>query len=527
MADTITPQDLNALIEQKGAYALIDVRDLGSYNGTHIPGSSSLPRHRIEFDILSLVPFKGVKVVLCDDDGRQASLAAGTLERMAYTSVSVLEGGINRWTSLDYPTEWGTNVPSKDFGERVEVEHRVPEIDSIELKARMERGEKLVILDTRTPEEYQNFCIPGDRSAPNGELALHITDILKDLDKDTTVIINCAGRTRSIIGTRILQRMGLPNVYGLKNGTAGWVLADLELENGADRLDLPPVSPEGLATAEAYAAKAAAEDGVRFLDVEALQAAINRRNQETVYLIDVRRKEEYRKSHIPAFRWFPGGQAVQRSDDVAAVRNGTIIFTCDGKVRAPLVASWYRQMGFPNVYAVDGGTTAWAALGLPLEEGIPEQLPFGLTEAKNKVRLVSPRDLQRNQSPTVIFVDTSANFASGHVQGSHWIPRGWLELQIGDVAPTKDTPVTVTCSDGLNSSLAGATLVDLGYHNASVLESGMAAWQRDGLPVEKGLTNVMTPPNDVVVMGPHRSYADTINYLRWEEALGKKYEAKP
>ena len=101
------------------------------------------------------------------------------------------------------------------------MEHHVPEIDSIELKKRMDDGEKLVIMDTRTPEEYQNFCIPGGRSVPNGELALHVTDILNELDTDTTVIINCAGRTRSIIGARALQRMGIPNVYGLKNGTAG------------------------------------------------------------------------------------------------------------------------------------------------------------------------------------------------------------------------------------------------------------------------------------------------------------------
>ena len=46
-----------------------------------------------------------------------------------------------------------------------------------------------------------------------------------------------------------------------------------------------------------------------------------------------------------------------------------------------------------------------------------------------------------------------------------------------------------------------------------------------GLPVEKGLTNVMSPPADVVASGPARNYADMMNYLRWEEALGHKYEA--
>ena len=188
----------------------------------------------------------------------------------------------------------------------MEVEYRVPEIDSIELKRRIDSGEKLVIMDTRTPEEYQNFSIPGGRSVPNGELALHVTDILNEHGPDTTLILNCAGRTRSIIGARALQRMGVPNVYGLKNGTAGWVLAGLELETRADRLSLPTVSEEGEARAATYAGQAAMEDGVQFLDIHELKQVMARAHQETVYLVDVRREEEYRDGHIPGFRWFPG-----------------------------------------------------------------------------------------------------------------------------------------------------------------------------------------------------------------------------
>ena len=310
MADFIKPQDLHSQLYGQGTLALLDVRDMGSYNSTHIPGSSSLPRHRIEYDLPQMVPFKGVTVALCDDNGSQATCwPLQPFDDMGYTQVSVLDGGVNHWTSLDYPTEWGTNVPSKDFGERVEVEHHVPEIDSIELKKRMDEGEKLVIMDTRTPEEYQNFSIPGGRSVPNGELALHVTDILGELDTDTTVIINCAGRTRSIIGARALQRMGIPNVYGLKNGTAGWVLAGLELETGGQDLALPSVSAEGEAIAQAYADKAAAEDGVRFMDIDELKSAMSRSDRETVYLIDVRREEEYKKgaySGLPMVPRRPG-----------------------------------------------------------------------------------------------------------------------------------------------------------------------------------------------------------------------------
>ena len=526
MASTMTPQSLTALLASSSSFALIDVREAGEYNSSHIPGASPIPRRQLELLMPHAVPFTGTRVVLCDDDGRRARLAAATLERLGYRRVSVLDGGINRWVTDGFATEWGTNVPSKDFGEKVEVVHHVPEIEAKELAERMRKGEKFVILDTRTPEEFRRFCIPGGRSVPGGELPLRITDITRNLDKDTTVIVNCAGRTRSIIGTRVLQRMGIPNVYGLKNGTAGWLLAGLQLESGADRVQLPEPSPEAVAAAEAYAARLAAEDGVRYLDLETLAGMMKRRATETVYCIDVRTREEYAAGHIPGFRWFPGGQAVQRSDEVAVVKHGAIVFSCDRKARATLIASWYRQMGFQEVYAVDGGTGAWVASGRSLETGMPDERPAGDDESRAKVTLIAPSALHASPPAAVIFVDTSQDFARGHVPGARWVPRGWLEIWIGDIVPPKDAAVAVTCADGRSAALAGATLKDLGYRQVSVLDGGMAAWQQAGLPMEKGLSGVMAPPTDVLLAGPDRSFADMQNYLRWEEALGFKYAAR-
>ena len=367
---------------------------------------------------------------------------------------------------------------------------------------------------------------------------MHIADLVSD--PEATVVVHCAGRTRSIVGARLLQRMGFSKVFDLRNGTMGWLMAGLELETGSTRLALPEVSAAGLTKAEAFAARIAAEDGVRALSIAALQELVARAERENVYLIDVRPTEEYARGHIPGFQWFPGGQAVQRADDLVAVKNGHVVFACDGRVRATVAASWYRQMGFPNVYIVDGGTTAWAASGQPLvsgespggprgyDEGIGGGLPAGYDAAKAQVELITPAALDERRKgaspPVIIFVDTSRDFSNGHVPGARWVPRGWLELTIADGAPSKDTPLIVTCASGLSSVLAGAALKALGYQRVSVLGDGMAAWIRAGLPVEQGLSGVMNPPNDVLTMGTDRTWAEAIQYLRWEEELGKKYE---
>ena len=528
MAGSITPIDLKTLLDGTSSFALLDVREAGEYNSTHIPGASWLPRRRLEFQMHDSVPFKGVPVVVCDDDGRRAVLAAATLERMGYENVSVLQGGTNAWVNKQLPTEWGMNVPSKDFGEKVEIQNTVAEISADDLHARLAAGKRTVILDARTPEEYQRFNIPGSRSLPGGELALRITDIAEGLEADDAIIVNCAGRTRSIIGARALQRMGFTNVSALTNGTAGWMLAGYELERGADRLDMPEPSPKGVVAAEAYAEKLSKEDGIRYLDISGLQALFAAQGERTIYFIDVRTKEEYTQGHIPGFQWIPGGQAVQRSDDAAVVKSSTVVFSCDGVARATVTASWYRQLGVQDVYVVNGGTKAWTVGGHTLEAGPSDQPPAGLETAKASITSITVQDVQPNDDATVIFVDTSQDFSSGHVPGSRWVPRGWMEFRIGEVAPNKQTPIIVTCTDGQSSLLAGATLKELGYTDVSAMDGGMAAWRSANLPVEQGLTGVLALPGDipadVVLTGPERNFADTMTYLRWETALGEKYK---
>ncbi|MFT5390644.1 MAG: rhodanese-related sulfurtransferase [Gammaproteobacteria bacterium] len=537
MAKMIAPSALALMLERQDTCALFDVREHGEYNTAHISGASAVPRRQLEFRLGRLVPFRGTPVIVYDDTGPRAELAATTLEHMGYTNVSVLEGGINRWASEGHEAEWGMNVPSKDFGEKMQVVHDIPEMHPLELQARMSEGENIVLLDSRTPEEHRHSTIPGSRSAPGGELALRIAELAPD--PDTMVVVHCAGRTRSITGARVLQRMGGRKIYDLQNGTMGWRMAGLELEYGSQRLELPAPTADGLAGAEAFASAIAEEDGVQYIGVPQLQALTARAGSENVYLIDVRTQAEYAAGHIPGFQWSPGGQAVQRTDDLVAVKNGHVVFACDGRVRATQTASWYRLMGFPNVYALEGGTTAWQAAGEVLagtaaesgaggyDEGLTDAFPFGYEAAHNAVTTVSPGELAKRlsseQPPRMLHVGTSREFSHGHIGGASWITRSWLELQVADAVPSKATAVVVTCRDGLNAMLAGVTLTNLGYQHVCVLDGGTIAWKQAGHPLDSGLSGIAKPPDDVVYMGTDQNWSGAIHYLQWEEELGMKY----
>src|SRR4030095_5457484 len=129
-----------------------------------------------------------------------------------------------------------------------------------ELARMKEAGEDFVIVDGRPFSEYQKMNIPGGICCPNAELPYRIGEIVKN--PDTKIIVNCAGRTRSIIGAQTLINFGVANpVYALENGTQGWVLADFQLERGAtrrypERVDdaqLPGLRAKASALMERYA----------------------------------------------------------------------------------------------------------------------------------------------------------------------------------------------------------------------------------------------------------------------------------
>ncbi len=253
MSKDVSVSQLQSALAERRGLALIDVRETAEYNLAHIAGSCSIPRRLLEFRLGDLVPYLGTHLIICDDDGRRAALASETAESMGYTDVGVLTGGLNRWVTDGLSTEWGVNVPSKDFGEKMLLTTGIPEIDPDELYARQQRGDKLLILDSRTPEEHQRACIPGSRSMPGAELGLRVWDLMES--PDTTVIVHCAGRTRSIIGAGTLHRLGVKDVFALKNGTMGWQLAGLELETGSPRIELPPTTPMAAATPKLWRAK--------------------------------------------------------------------------------------------------------------------------------------------------------------------------------------------------------------------------------------------------------------------------------
>ena len=346
----IDPITLKHWLHGKEELAVLDVREHGQYGESHLFLATSLPYSRLQYDISRLVPRKSSKIVLYDDDGHGVCLrAAQALEKMGYSNLYVLEGGTQSWAKAGFTLFAGVNLPSKTFGELIEHHFKTPRITAPELMKKMESSEDLLILDGRPQSEFKKMSIPGAQCCPNGELSYRIQSLAPN--PNTTIVINCAGRTRSIIGAQTLINLGIPNpVFALENGTQGWFLQDFALDHGKSGPYAEPLVNAPLLDKVTQLAKRFSIPLISDAQFNAWAAEKDR----SLYLCDVRTAEEFKAQSLAGAQHTPGGQLIQATDQFIGTRNARIVLYDSDGTRAITVASWLKQMGHEVAVLKDG-----------------------------------------------------------------------------------------------------------------------------------------------------------------------------
>jgi rhodanese-related sulfurtransferase len=359
---SITPAEIRRALLLREEIALLDLRHEAAFATGHPLFAANMAADRINLEAPLRLPRKNVPIVVYDAGEGLAAAALKILAALGYDNVCELRGGLQAWRQAGYELFEDVNSYAKAFGELVESRRHTPSLPADDLAALIASGADIAILDVRRFDEYATMNIPGSVSVPGAELVLRAGRAAPD--PATTIVVNCAGRTRSIIGAQSLINAGVPNkVMALRNGTMGWTLARHTLEHGAGRRGAIGAFPQGVDNAREVAYRA----GVRRLNIDDL-AALKARHDRTLYCFDVRDAAEYAEGHIPGFRHYAGGQLVQEIDMAAPVRGARIVLTDNLGVRAEMTASWLSQMGF-EMYVLDGGYDG------ALEQGPPVVLP--------------------------------------------------------------------------------------------------------------------------------------------------------
>lgn len=462
MAERITAEALKPLLTDGREIAFLDVREHGQYGEGHPFFCVPMPYSRLEWKAETLLPCRKTPLYLLDDGDGVADRAADRLESLGYTNVTVMSGGAPAWAAAGYTLFKGVNLPSKTFGELLEHKLDTPRLSAAELDRLRSGDDSMVILDGRSPAEFQKMSIPGGRSCPNAELAYRLRMLVPD--DETTVVINCAGRTRSILGVEGLRLAGVDNpLFALENGTQGWKLAGFDLEHGKPAESLP--KPDS-ATLDDLAAKARTvidRHELRLVSPERVSEWLSD-PERTTYLLDVRTAEEYNAAHWAGARHAPGGQLVQATDEFVAVRNARIVLSDDIGLRAATTAVWLTEMGHDvsllHVDARDG--TAHAEIAAD-----------GSTH-ETQVQAFS----QAAKDATVI-LDASPGMAyrEAHIEGALWVTRariGTLALESG--------PLLVTGQDERLIAGVKADLESMG-HSVRACAGTADVWRDAGFDI--------------------------------------------
>ena len=506
----LDPRTVHALIAAGQELALIDAREDGEFGAEHLFWAVPVGMAHRETRAHALLPRKDVPIVVCDDGRGVAERLAAWLESAHYTDVAVLAGGTPAWAAAGLENFSGMNVPSKAFGEWVEQHYGTESVDPLEQKQWIDSGRNMIVLDSRTQEEFTRMSIPTGIPMPGAELAYRIGDLAPD--PETLVVVNCAGRTRSIMGAESLRRAGIPNkVVALRNGTMGWELAGLTCEHGRPERFQPGL-PRTAALALDRARAFAAGSGVREIseaDLRGLEADKSR----TLYVLDVRDPQEFRAGHRPGSLNAPGGQLVQATDTWVGVRGARIVVIDDTGVRARMSAAWLRQMGHKDVFVADG------ALGAETGTGRPDLAPAapGIAAAA----LAADR-----AGTAIIDLARSIDFRAGHIEGAIWGVRDRLAPLVA--AHPGARRVGLTSPDGTLARFACQEVRAATGVEVLVLEGGTAAWRAAGLPLVADRTN---PPDDACVDFYLRAYDRNSGveeamhaYLSWEIELVRQIE---
>ena len=508
----VGPRDIKAMLADGNELALLDVREELIFSRAHLLHARSLPLSRIELRIRALVPRRATRVVLVDDGDGLAQRAAGTLARLGYTDIAVLDGGIAAWTAAGCELFSGINVPSKAFGEYVEHADATPNIGAEELAKLLRERADVVVLDSRPFDEYSRMSIPTGIDVPGAELVLRARDLAPS--PDTTIVVNCAGRTRSIIGAQSLINAGVPNkVVALRNGTMGWNLAGFTCDNGQTRR-APNPSAAALEWARSSAARVADRFGVRRIESAELER-FRKDPARTLYVFDVRDPEEYAAGHVAGSVSAPGGQLVQATDQYVGTLGARIVLVDEKEVRALMTGSWLRQMGFRDVFVL-------AQTGD--ERGSrPDDVPGLGQRSERAIDPAGLADLVARGAAMIIDLSLSRTYRRGHIPGAWFAIRARLEKALAAV-PRRDC-IVLTSEDGRLADLAAPELAALTDLPVRYLEGGNAAWQAAGHPLTANDVNMADEPIDVWLRPYERAGGVSeamVEYLTWETDLPER-----
>ena len=204
---SVTPSEIRTALLLREEIALLDVRHEAAFATGHPLFAANMAADRIALEAEARLPRKDAPIVLYDDGEGLVAKAADQLAALGYSNIRQLAGGLQGWKQCRLRSVRGRQFLCKSLWRTGGASPPHAVAGRREVGALIAEGANIAILDVRRFDEYATMNIPGSTSVPGAELVLRAGRAAPD--PETTIIVNCAGRTRSIIGTQSLINAGV------------------------------------------------------------------------------------------------------------------------------------------------------------------------------------------------------------------------------------------------------------------------------------------------------------------------------
>ncbi len=200
---------LQARTQADAGALLLDVREAAAYGACHARSSLNVALNGQFASWCGTLIAAEQPLVIVADDRRKAEEAALRLARVGLENVlGYVEGGVAAWSDAGLPCA------------------STPQLSVAELRARLDAGEPLRVLDVRRSGEHSAAHVPGATSMPLDLLEAEIAGV----PKAGPLAVICAGGYRSSAAASLLERAGLSEVFDVVGGTSAWIAAGFPTE---------------------------------------------------------------------------------------------------------------------------------------------------------------------------------------------------------------------------------------------------------------------------------------------------------
>ncbi|MEE9594534.1 MAG: rhodanese-like domain-containing protein [Candidatus Hydrothermarchaeales archaeon] len=381
------------------------------------------------------------------------------------------------------------------------------EITPVELKTMMGGDEDFVLVDVRTPLEYEQGYIPGAILVPSYELE-KIQAL--DIPKDKKVVVYCAVDPRSAKAVEVLSEMGYSNLVKLKGGLYEWKRSNGEVEKPTSGNGVEPTSPTVVPEEV-------------LVDVNWLEEESGDQSIKTIYL--ARNYEEYAAGHIPnsvyvnpysdivdsekivesmgisanGLEELLSNAGIGSEDSIVLYDNANNLFTS----RMYWILKYY---GHEKVYILDEGLGGWKATGKGITAEAPAitQAEYSIGGLETSILVTKNYVFDNLENPYVTILDarSAEKYEAGHIPGA--VNVDWEETvnedgtfrsasELKDIYTEAgigyDKEIITYCTNGYAGSVAWFELSEiLQYSNVKLYDGSWDEWGSDlDLPVVTGV----------------------------------------